>query len=133
MIDKELLRLAAKAATKAAQPTPPEPRTNQQDYAAVCDTYFENYWSLTPAALLVKVVSPPLSARITPASPWQPIETAPKAVEVLVSGRGEWDAKVMVRDVAMLIDGEWEGSYRGLPWTPTHWTTLPLPPEVPNE
>lgn len=72
-----------------------------------------------------------LLAAPQPAIPegWQPIETAPKGVHVLLAaefdGPGDWRIK---------IGGYWDGVWHiyGGTWSPTHWMPLPNPPKEPT-
>ena len=58
---------------------------------------------------------------------WQPIETAPENVEVLVWS-AEWTVPYLIK--ATLKDNEWAagGFCISNPYQPTHWMLLPQPP-----
>lgn len=55
---------------------------------------------------------------------WQPIETAPRDVDVIV-----WQAKREHIDIAMLCDNDrWVNWYGHKCLSVTHWMPLPAPP-----
>jgi hypothetical protein len=67
-----------------------------------------------------------------PVIPWQPIDTAPEGIDVLVFGPDGTEPRVFCawRDQ----DGDWWDSHRhsgiAVDIELTHWMPLPLPPEA---
>ncbi len=54
---------------------------------------------------------------------WQPIESAPRDVDVLLFADGEWA-------IAMQVEcGDWLDNYSVRILGATHWMPLPAPPE----
>ena len=83
--------------------------------------------SLRKAEAIVAMLNERISTRqLVPAQVWQPIETMPDCVEVLVWARG-WESP----SIGFASDGV--GPYDPIsggefdPW-PTHWMPLPPPP-----
>ena len=57
---------------------------------------------------------------------WQPIETAPRGVSVLLCR--VWDGQSSLMRVGWFDQGIWQDWSRN-PMNPTHWMPLPKPPE----
>jgi hypothetical protein len=75
-------------------------------------------------------------------SEWQPIETVPKDVHVLLYGEqiGKSDRDLVGWDGAIVASGYWDGidgswcvtgsTWRGPFMNPTHWQPLPDAPKI---
>ena len=143
----ELRALYAHPAPKQAEPAIKESLTVPEGYKLVPPAAFAKWLSLqmpsgtvieNPEWWAIRIYRAMLAAAPTPPAPdvgkpitepaWQPIETAPFGVQLLVTaefdGPNDWRIKVGDKDA----HGHW--IVYGASWKPTHWMPLPTPPEA---